>query len=213
MHGPIGGLGRGTLALLVGAWMVASGGCSSSVTTAPPGLGTPFPPPSSPAATMRSFQWSWENRSLTQYRGLFDATLGESCDSTAVAWNRNDELQSFDHMIEGGGALAVPDRIRLDFSAVTAAPDTRPGRDPRWHQIASSPFQLALSGAGMSPVRLVGTALFEVVRGDSASIPGELTAQGVTPDSTRWYIARMAFVRDPSQLDSTTWCGLRQRYR
>ncbi len=196
-------------------------GCTCVMSTSPDSgggviVGTPMPPPVSPAQAVRALEWTWDQRASAEYPLLFAADLGQSCDSAASAWTRDDEIASFDHMVFGGGAQGapVPGLIQLDFPTLLAAtPDPRPGHAARWHQVVAGTFRLALSGAGVRPETLTGDATFYLVRGDSAAIPEDLLAAGVTPDSTRWYFERMAFVRAVAATTPTTWCELRERYR
>jgi hypothetical protein len=69
-------------------------------------------------------------------------------------------------------------------------PDTRPGKDPRWHKWVRTSVNLKVRIDSGNTVEVTGNALFFVTRGDSAAIPAELRSRGAKPDSARWWIDR-----------------------
>ena len=69
-------------------------------------------------------------------------------------------------------------------------PDTRPGKDGKWHKTIRTSVDLKVEVGDGSTLEVTGYALFYLTRGDSAAIPAELKARGFKPDSLRWWIDR-----------------------
>ena len=138
---------------------------------------------------------------------------------------REDLLDCLARLFAGGGSLAPADSVLLAFDPVLQSfPDSRQGKDPTWHREIVTGVDLAIWTGG-AEYRITGNARFFVARGDSAVIPADLAAEGVRPDSTRWYIdgwhdetlrEEGTFPRVvpamPQPSNDTTWGGVLARY-
>ncbi len=201
-----------TTLLIIGvALAVGASGCSKTGTgfdfarflrpwEAPP---NPAPTPDSPAAALRLFEWSYNNKSLARYLELFARDYRfffSPLDSAGAmyrdtAWVRDDELISTTHLFVGGSADQPPAssiRLVLDRNFFVA-PDPRSiSWDPqgRWHKNIRTQIVLNIQTTDGSAIDISGAADFYLVRGDSAVIPADLVARGFRPDSTRWWIGR-----------------------
>ena len=163
---------------------------------------TPAPAPSSPTNVIKLFAWCWANRDPSlyteiftdDYRFLFAPNDSAGNPYRDSPWIREAELSSAAHMFSGGLDLPPASDISITIDKLLVAQlDPRPGKDPKWHRSVrtSVNLQITFESSGTTNVNsVVGYALFYVVRGDSAVIPPELTAQGFKPDSTRWWIER-----------------------
>jgi hypothetical protein len=86
----------------------------------------------------------------------------------------------------GGGSAPPATSITLNLDpTLRPLPDSRLGKDPKWHKEIVTTVDLTIKVEGDQQYRIMGNARFYVVRGDSALIPAEL---GFPPDSNRWYI-------------------------
>lgn len=165
------------------------------------GQSTPAPTPDSPAAALRLFEWSYNNKAFSEYRELFTADFRfyfHPLDSAGAAyrdtaWTRDDELISTLHLFVGGSTSQPPARsIRLTLDRnFFVAPDPRIS-DPegRWHKNVRTEVVLNVQLGDGNAIDISGAANFYLVRGDSAMIPIDLIARGFRPDSSRWWIAR-----------------------
>ena len=163
------------------------------------GVSEPAPTPNTPRNVLELFRWCWENRAIEEYREVFTDDYSfqfAQLDTAGNAfrdrpWTREDEMISATNLFVGGSAAEAPaDRITLDFTnTLREFPDSRPGKDPKWHKEFRIEVNLRVSRGG-STLEVRGPGLFFVVRGDSAAIPEELEARGFQPDSNRWYIER-----------------------
>ena len=167
--------------------------------TAPTG-----PAPNSPANAVERLAWTWGQRDLASYAVLlaadfvFNSTSG-TLDTTGSAfrdrpWGREEELMFARYLFVGGGARPPATRVTLSLDEpLQVSPDPRPGREPQWHRLVDTGFQLEAilpDSSGAYPVHVVGNALLYLVRGDSAEIAPEQLAMGVSHDSTLWYMER-----------------------
>jgi hypothetical protein len=158
------------------------------------GIAVPPPTPNSPQNVIRLFEWCWNNRDITAYREIFTDdfrfifALGDSAGNMfrEDPVTREMELNIATNLFVGGGAAAPATSIALALApTLRALPDSRPGKNPRWHNEIVTSVDLTIKTEDGAEYRILGDARFFVVRGDSALIPQEL---GLGPDSTRWYI-------------------------
>ncbi len=162
----------------------------------------PVPPPApapvanTPAGAVRLLEWAWNQRSCEALRGLFTDdyrfvfALGDSSGNAYrdVPWGREDELAASCNVF----ANATDISLAFDKTLI-ALPDSRPGKDPRFHKSIRTKVNLAVvipETSGTTRIDINGFAQFYLVRGDSAAIPPDQAAQGAGPDSTRWWIDR-----------------------
>lgn len=162
------------------------------------GVSTPAPVPSSPENILRLFEWCWNNRAIDEYREVFTDDYRFAFAQTDSAGNayrdqpyrREDELASATNLFVGGGAQPPASSISLTFDRnLYVQPDSRAGRNPRWHKQITTRVTLSVRADEIA-YDVQGSALFFVVRGDSATIPPALIDQGFRRDSTRWWIER-----------------------
>jgi hypothetical protein len=156
----------------------------------------PPPTPDSPQNLIRLFEWCWNNRDITVYRQIFTDdfrfvfALGDSAGNLfrEDPVTREMELNIANNLFVGGGSAPPASSISLILDpTIVALPDSRPGKNRRWHNEIVTSVNLTIKTEDGAEYRVVGDARFFVVRGDSALIPKEL---GYGPDSTRWYIER-----------------------
>jgi len=167
---------------------------------APPGPQAPAA--STPAGAVQRLAWYWNHADAAGYPDVLTADYvfvfapGDSAGNAfrTHPWLRESELQMAQHLFVGGGDQPPASSIQLAINdALVAAPDPRPGcGDVRIHQtIRTNVFLKVTVDRGAPDMTIItGTALFYLVRGDSASIPAELAAKGMRADSTRWWITR-----------------------
>ena len=158
------------------------------------GIYVPPPLPNSPQNVIRLFEWVWKNRDITVYREIltddfrFIFALGDSAGNLFrdEPVTREMELNIARNLFVGGGSAPPATSISLTLDpTLRALPDSRPGKNPRWHNEIVTSVNLTIKTEDGVEYRIVGNARFFVVRGDSALIPQELHFE---PDSTRWYI-------------------------
>jgi hypothetical protein len=191
-----------TMRLFVSAWLVALlllsvSGCFNPFAPrlAPTtGIAVPPPTPNSPQNVIRLFEWCWNNRDINVYKEIFTDdfrfifALGDSAGNMfrEDPVTREMELNIATNLFVGGGSAAPASSIVLTLApTLRALPDSRPGKNPRWHNEIVTSVDLTIKTEDGAEYRILGDARFFVVRGDSALIPREL---GFGPDSTRWYI-------------------------
>jgi hypothetical protein len=161
-----------------------------------PTAGVYIPPPTPNSATnvIRLFEWCWKNRDITVYKEIFTDdfrfifALGDSAGNLFrdEPVTREMELNIARNLFVGGGSAPPATSILLSLDpTLRALPDSRPGKNPRWHNEIVTSVDLTIKTEDGAEYRIVGNARFFVVRGDSALIPQEL---GFKSDSTRWYI-------------------------
>jgi hypothetical protein len=158
------------------------------------GIYVPPPTPNSPQNVIRLFEWCWKNRDITVYKEIltedfrFVFALGDSAGNQFrdEPVTREMELNIARNLFVGGGSAPPASSIFLVLDpTLRALPDSRPGKNPKWHNEIVTSVDLSIKTDGGAEYRIMGNARFFVVRGDSARIPQEL---GFRPDSTRWYI-------------------------
>jgi hypothetical protein len=216
------------------ALAVLGSGCSTHP-SAPTAVRPAAPGAESPEAAVRMIGWCWNHRDIDSYTRLLTEDFGFGCAAWDTAgnmfrnnggWDRDAELTAAQHLFFGYPGQAAADRITLQLDpTLRAVGDSRPGKDPRIHKEIVTSYELEVSTPTES-FRATGGLRIFVVRGDSAAIPPDLIAQGVKPDSTRWYIARCydetfggpvqtSGMRPARSLPSsaTTWCRIKAFYR
>jgi hypothetical protein len=181
------------ISLALAALLAASCQRATGPTNTP---GASPPVANTPVNALYLLDWSWDHRDVAGLRELFTDDfrfLFAMSDSAGNAfrdtlWLREDELIAAMNCFEKASSLVLD----LDRSPTTL-PDDRPGKNPRWHKTIRTHAALRAVvdlGRGPEVIEVNGYARFYFVRGDSAMIPPELVAAGVTSDSTRWRIDR-----------------------
>ena len=162
------------------------------------GKSEPAPVPSSATGVVDLFRWCWNNRAYQEYTEIYDAnfrfqfsardTAGET--GRGEFLNREAELETARHLFVEGTATEPPAQsisLTLD-QTLRDGPDSRQGKNPKWHREIQTDVQLLIKTDNQD-FQVTGRATFFVVRGDSVTIPTELTDR-FKPDSTRWWIER-----------------------
>jgi hypothetical protein len=176
------------------AWLTLAG-CDESVGPLRPHIPVRVSPgDASPEQTIRSLEWSWNQKSVPVYRVLFtdDYRFAFSAlDSYGSLWNREDEMVFAQHLFVGGKPTEAPaTSIVLDLGrTLVLQPDPRPGKQNAWHKVVRTSVGLTVLFPDRATI-VTGFATFYLVRGDSALVPAEIFPLGYTADSTRWYIDR-----------------------
>lgn len=156
--------------------------------------------PATPATALEVanfVQSDWRTRSESKYQLLlsadyhFEFAPWDSAWFGQPPWSRADEESCALHLFETGTPWVPPAKsITFDFLAPPSdSADPRPGMNPKWHRMLTllpSVWIYYDDGA----IQLTGREQLYVVRGDSASIPADLVATGVKPDTTRWWLDR-----------------------
>ncbi len=180
---------------LVGLFAVTGCGGKSSKPTQPT---PPTPPsPSSPQNVVLRFQWGWSHLDRESFRQILSndfAFVFAAADSAGNPFpgrqlGRDTVLTCVQHLFSGGGTQPKADAITLTIDPTLIVQNSTRGGNPTWHKQITTSVHLHVK-AGANEYTIGGNARFFVVRGDSAAIPADLAAQGVGPDSTRWYMDR-----------------------
>ena len=154
------------------------------------------PAPTTPQNAIRRFEWCWVNRGVQEYKELFTddyVFISAGLDSAGnpsreIQARRDDEVQIAQNMFIGSADRAPAEKITLLFDRnLISRPDTRQGKNAKWHQQIRTSVDLRVQIDSNNSVEVQGNALFFLTRGDSAAIPAEL---GFRPDSLRWWIDR-----------------------
>jgi hypothetical protein len=155
------------------------------------------PVANSPQTAIRLFEWGWDHRDLGAFENLLTADFRfvfAPADSAGNQFRdhpsgREEMLGCLQHLFVGGGMASPATSISLTLDPeLRALPDSRAGKNGTWHKEILTSVDLSIMTEGGTEYRIVGDARFFVVRGDSAVIPAELVAEGVRPDSARWYL-------------------------
>jgi hypothetical protein len=192
---------RSSLSLVAGLAGLGAAGCFNpfSPTVLTERVTTVAPSPTTPQNAVRLFEWCWKNRGVEEYKELFTADyvfVSAGLDSAGnpsreIQARRDDEVQIAENMFIGSAERPPAADIQLDFDRnLIPFPDTRPGKDPTWHKTIRTSVNLKVKIDEGNVFEVTGTALFYLVRGDSALIPAELIARGFKPDPLRWWIDR-----------------------
>jgi hypothetical protein len=192
--------------------------CEKSPPTAS-SLSEPPPEPNSPVNALHLFEWSYDHRSIEQYRRLFTddfrfffSDLDSSGDAyRVIPWTREDELVGTRHLFVSARTI----ELTMDHFIATA--DPRPGKNPIWHKSVNAQVALHVVFPDGHTEDMSGSAKFFFTRGDSALIPDDL---GAAPDPATWYIDRWDDETGQSGASSfgagasnPTWGALKRRYR
>lgn len=178
---------------------------------------------------MELFASSWERRDREGYEALladdFQFVFAPA-DSSGSRFpggllGRNLELTAARALFETGSsnhprANSISFRLTSDPGVV---PDSRPGKQPTWHQEVHSVLNLTVR-TDEAVYRILARLRAFLVRGDSASLPH--VDPPPSPDTTHWYLERIeelgpvalaptvSFRTLPSV--SLTWGGLKAAY-
>jgi len=189
---------RSRKALLAALPLLVVLGCGhASDGTAPPAQTSPLS--TSPAGAVERFAWALEHKDVVSIGRLLTNDVswvrgGEDSTGRAVqtlhdrAWL----LAAIGSMLDGVPGRHAPSDVSLLLDHdLSVHDDSRPGRDARFHKQVRTTIDLKVrDGDGMAAFEATGTALLFLTRGDSASIPPDLVARGMRPDSTTWWIDR-----------------------
>ena len=185
--------------LLLISTLLLAAGCGRNEVHSPtePGPLDGMPAASSPQGVLNAFQWCHENLSTDGYRLLFTedfrfafAALDTSGNAFRDVWDRQKELDYFDHLVHGGAPdQPAASQITLLFDRTFRVQnDTRPGKyDPERRKTITTQVNLTIETVDGAVSNVNGKATFYLVRGDAALIPEDL---GLGPDTNRWYIER-----------------------
>lgn len=195
-------LGRRAAAAFLVIALLATAGCGSkkSNPVQPPPPDTP-PNPNTAVNAVLLLEWAVEHRDTTQYRTLFTSDYGfgfvpgdtASTNNFAGSWGYAQERASAAHLFVTGSPGRAP-AAHITLTATASASlidqaDPRPGKNPTWHRmVAPGVFAPNVTMTDSSAEQITGSAVFYLVRGDSANLPVDLAAAGVTATSSRWFI-------------------------
>ena len=186
-----------SLLLLSLALAFTAAACSKS--TQPKSTDPPAPTPNSPANALLLLGWSWDHRDTLHYDMLptADFEWGWATDTTLtnplsnVPWTRDQELHFVGHLFNGGAHLGDPPARSALFSFISApipTADSRPGRDPGWHQEVTAEVGAQINLANGTQILISAPVRFFLVKGDSAALTPAMVASGMTPSPDRWYL-------------------------
>jgi len=172
-------------------------GCSKS--TQPPGSPTPPPVADSPVHALERIRFACEHRDIVTYGTLPTANFwyGFLVSDSATnpwgntPWDRAQELIFARHLFAGGAPSGAPAANGIAFSFQSQpipAADSRPGRNPSWHQEASTIVAVKVDRIDGSSVLIGAPVRFFLVRGDSADLTPEMIAAGMAKSSGLWYL-------------------------
>jgi len=191
---------RSLPSLIAGVAALGAAGCFNpfAPTVLTERVTTVAPSPTTPQNAVRLFEWCWKNRGVEEYKELFTADyvfVSAGLDSAGnpsreIQARRDDEVQIAENMFIGSAERPPAADIQLDFDRnLIPFPDTRPGKDPTWHKTIRTSVNLKVKIDEGNVFEVTGTALFFLVRGDSAQIPTDLQGR-FKPDPLRWWIDR-----------------------
>lgn len=172
-------------------------GCSRS--TQPPGASSPPPIADSPEHALERIRFAWEHRDTVSNGTLPAANFwyGFLVSDSATnpwgntPWNRAQELIFARHLFAGGAPSGAPAATGIAFSFQSQpipTADSRPGRNPLWHQEASTIVAVKIDRSDGSSVLIGAPVRFFLVRGDSADLTPEMIAAGMAKSSGLWYL-------------------------
>lgn len=175
--------------LAAGLVLSALEGCATRTVTPEP-IDQP-PAASSSAGAVQRFAWAMNHKDPETIRGLLtddflfvSAGLDSAGNPGRIGHDRTWMSEALAALLDSSSSVSlVLDQNLIPF------PDSRPGRDPRFHKQIRTSIQLTVRDS--TNIDVGGNALFFVTRGDSAAIPRELVSQSVKADSTTWWIDRM----------------------
>lgn len=167
-------------------------------TVAPPAPTDTGPVADTPGNAAHRLEWAFNH-------GDFAAAAGLLTDDFTLAGSVVDTADSVSRVERGRGWVLVrlaalfgvapgftPPELQMVIDRFPFAfVDPRPGKDPRFHKQIRTTLDLKIRDQALGSRECTGTLLIYCTRGDSASIPAELSAAGVRPDSTVWWFDRI----------------------
>jgi len=183
---------RFTIAAALGMGTALAVGCSTKI-VAPPPVDEP-PAASSPAGAVQRFAWGFNHKDVEVVSGLLSDDFQFISAGTDSAGNPSRVPYDRSWFVVALAALRdSSSTVSLDVDQnLVPFPDTRVGKDPRFHKQVRTSVNGSVRFADPSRmVEITGNLLFFLTRGDSAAIPQQLISGGVGPDSTRWWVDRM----------------------
>lgn len=171
------------------------GGGGGGGITPPPPPPDPAPVPNSASNAVRLLEWSMENKDTLKFREVLAGQYlfkFQPADTTGTSFGgqltRDQEITIFRHMLYGGAAEPVVTSIDIAMDPTfSVQDDSRPGKNPTWHKEIRTSVAVTVTNPSNS-YSASGFARFYLVRGDSAVIPADLVARGITADPGRWFI-------------------------
>jgi hypothetical protein len=182
--------------LLVG---FALAGCAHETRSTAPAAGGSSVVADTPGNAVRVLEYAVNHRDvdaidrlLTDDFGFVTPGTDSSGNAARESWTRDTFFAALRALLVGSPEGPPAEQITLLFDRyVVPFPDTRPGKNPRWHKSVRTSLDLKVRIDSGSTVEVTGSALFFLTRGDSAQIPPGLIARGLRPDSTRWWMDRL----------------------
>jgi hypothetical protein len=179
----------------LGVVAVVGAGCATKTVAPLPADTAPLA--NSPANAVKRFEWAMNHKSAETIRDMLtdDFVLISASMDSAGNPGRDTLGTGTGSRTWFSDALAAMDSASSVVTCLmdaqpTPFPDARPGKNPRFHAQVRSSFDLRVDVGG-DRFGVTGNLLVFVTRGDSASIPAELQARGVRPDSTQWWFEHM----------------------
>lgn len=172
-------------------------GCSKS--TQPHVVQDAAPVADSPVHALDRLRWSWAHRDTLTYGSLpagnfwYGYLVSDSATNPwgNTAWSRDEELGFVRHLFAGGaasGSLPASDILIAYQSTPVPTGDSRPGRDPGWHQEASLIVAALIRRTDGTEIQIGAPVRFFLVRGDSAVLTPAMIGAGLTARPDRWYV-------------------------
>jgi len=172
--------------------VTAALGSSCATKTVAPLVSGTAPAANSPANAVRRFEWAFDHEDAAMVRDLLTddflfiaASTDSAGNPSRIPHDRSWFSLALAAMMDSSTSVS----LLLDRNLI-AFPDTRPGREPRFHKQIRSSMDLKIRIDSENTLEVTGNALFFLTRGDSAAIPRELRARGARPDSTTWWLDR-----------------------
>ena len=176
--------------LLLAAWLVAAlEGCATK-TVAPAGVDQ-APAASTATGAVQRFVWAMDHRDANMIGGLLtddfqfvSAGVDSAGNPSGTGHDRTWMSAALAALVDSSSSVSlVLDQNLIPF------PDSRAGRNSRYHKQLRSSIQLTIRGSVNLDV--TGNAVIFTTRGDSAAIPAALISRGAKPDSTTWWLDRL----------------------
>ncbi len=178
---------------------IALCGCAEDPVTRPQ---PPYAGPvaSTPGQAVRRLEWQWNQKApfdeiTTDFQFVFAGYDSAGSPVTIAPLDRDGLMCAALRLYTGTTAgpcscgpvpMARADTVALAFDPTfVVQPDSRPGKDPRWHKEILSGVNGHLVLQDGTRILLGGASLFRLVRGDSAAVPPTM---GVPADSLHWFI-------------------------
>jgi len=221
--------------LILALLALAAIGCSPWTGAVAPPPADPHPSRSTPAGVVHRMEWDWQHLDAADYATLltgdfrFVPAVGDSAGSgwsEGTPWNREIERLVAMRMFDPAPSAppSVSDLVLNFDRTLISLPDTRPGKNPRWHRSIRTHVDLRVEmdvgGGDLDLQIIVGNALFYLVRGDSARLTANQQWEGATNDSTQWWIERWedetleygGFAQSPTPTQTRTWAAIKMYF-